>query len=253
MTKSEHLRKSEIVAPGGRAYHLGLAPDELARNIFLVGDPARAARVAAQFDHVLHEVTNREYITYTGTYDGMPVSVIGTGIGTDNVEIAFVEAYVLNEFDLSSKTRIDGTPPMTMIRLGTSGGVQPDVRAGTLAIADYAIGLDTTSIYYEQAAPDDRSVVIELEARRLLNESVSPDSRFSGFINPYVSRANADVTNALETAADKLDVDFAKGITVSSPGFYGPSSRLIGGFQNTVPDIKLRLCLLYTSPSPRDL
>ena len=86
--------KSEIVIIDERLYHLGIKKVDLAQNIFIVGDPARAIRVSKEFDTVDREISNREYLTFTGTYKGIPVSVIGTGIGTDNVEIALVEAFI---------------------------------------------------------------------------------------------------------------------------------------------------------------
>jgi len=234
-------KKSELVVNDGRAYHLGLAPYELARNVFLVGDPARATRVASYFDNILHEASNREYVTYTGSYKDVPVSVIGTGIGADNVEIAFVESYVLNEFDLNSKIKRLGAPMMTFIRLGTSGGVQPDLAAGTLVISDYALGLDSTGPYYDVPVPDDTAEKIEKQAGLLLNDAMKPASRFRGFIKPYVSKASSEVAEALRSAAASLDYSYESGITATSPGFYGPSSRYIDGFENSVPDIKNQL------------
>lgn len=240
-SRSDQFGKSEIVAPGGRIYHLGLAQGELARNVLIAGDPARAERIAERFDTVEHRISNREFVTFSGRLNGIPVSAVGTGIGADNVEIAFVESYILNEFDLDSKVRNPDVPPMTFIRLGTSGGVQPDIAPGTLAISEYAIGLDSTGIYYEVEAPDEVSVNIEVEAARILDEALDGTQRFSGFIKPYVSKASPIVTAALVSAAERRSIEFRKGITITSPGFYGPSSRRIDGFSNTVPDIKLIL------------
>jgi len=111
--------KSEIVVVDGKVLHLGLARGQLARNIFLVGDPARAIRVAERFDNITAEVRNREYVTITGSYNGVPVSVIGTGIGVDNVEIALVEAYTVAAFDFDSAEYLPGSPPLKFIRIGT--------------------------------------------------------------------------------------------------------------------------------------
>ena len=86
--------KSEIVIIDERLYHLGIKKGDLAQNIFIVWDPARAIRVSKEFDTVDREISNREYLTFTGTYKDIPISVIGTGIGTDNVEIALVEAFI---------------------------------------------------------------------------------------------------------------------------------------------------------------
>ena len=233
-----NIDKSEIVIVNERLYHLGIKKGDLADNVFIVGDPARAVRVSQKFDTIDREISNREYLTFTGTYKGIDVSVIGTGIGTDNVEIALVEAYIAHEFDLKSSTRNSGCTPMTFIRLGTSGGVQPDIKPGTLAIASYALGLDSTGVYYEQAPEDGIIEKIESSAEKILTGAAANTSRFKGKIIPYASKASPEVTKALVNQAKKAGSSFGVGITVSSPGFYGPSSRYIDGLKNTVPDIK---------------
>jgi len=232
------FHKSEIVIVNERLYHLGIKKTDLAENIFIVGDPARATRVSKEFDRIDSEISNREYLTYTGTYQGIPVSVIGTGIGTDNVEIALVESYIAHEFDLKSGKKNQDCNPLTIIRLGTSGGIQPDVTPGSLAISSHALGLDTTGIYYDQPLEDKELQRIELESSKILNSVISENSRFKGKISPYASKASTEVTQALVNQAQALNVEFATGITVSSPGFYGPSSRYIEGLNNTIPDIK---------------
>ena len=233
-----NIDKSEIVIVNERLYHLGIKKGDLADNVFIVGDPARAVRVSQKFDTIDREISNREYLTFTGTYKGIDVSVIGTGIGTDNVEIALVEAYIAHEFDLKSSTRNSGCTPMTFIRLGTSGGVQPDIKPRTLAIASYALGLDSTGVYYEQAPEDGIIEKIESSAEKILTGAAANTSRFKGKIIPYASKASPEVTKALANQAKKAGSSFGVGITVSSPGFYGPSSRYIDGLKNTLPDIK---------------
>ena len=230
--------KSEIVIIDERLYHLGIKKGDLAQNIFIVGDPARAKRVAKEFDTVDREISNREYLTLTGKYKGIPVSVIGTGIGTDNVEIALVEAFIEHEFNFESKTRNNNCEPMTLIRLGTSGGVQSDINPGSQAIGSYALGLDNTGIYFEEPSNDPVIERIEESAEKILNKSIPTSSRFKGKLSPYASKASIEVTNALESQALKQDIEYKVGITSSSPGFYGPSSRYIEGLKNTFPDIK---------------
>ncbi len=143
------VKESELVIVNGKMYHIRLSPDQLARQIFVVGDPARADRVAAHFDTVTHKVQNREFVIRTGIYQRMPLTVIATGIGTDNNEIALIEAFGLNEFDLKTRTRKENAQPLTIIRLGTSGGLQPENDVGTLAISSYGLGLDNTGLYYQ--------------------------------------------------------------------------------------------------------
>jgi len=225
-------------------YHLGIAPDEISGCIFLVGDPERVHRVARRFESVDHEARNREYVTLTGAYRGIPMSVVGTGIGTDNVEIALVELDAANGIDPATGLRKPEVRPLDIIRIGTSGGVQPDVAAGTLCIAEYALGLDSTGMYYEAPVADRIVAEIESEATRLLGEAAHSARRFGGALPLYASRADSDVTAALARHADAAGVPFESGITVSSPGFYGPSSRYIDGLVNTVPDVKGTLAKL---------
>ena len=180
-------KKSEIVIVNNKLYHLGIKKSDLPEKIFIVGDPARAIRVSQEFDRIACEISNREYLTFTGTYRGIPVSVIGTGIGTDNVEIALVEAYIAHEFDLESGERQKNCIPLTIIRLGTSGGVQTDVTPGSMAISSYALGLDSTGIYYEQSAEDQIVKKIEAEVSKILNSAIDEKSRFKGKITPYAS------------------------------------------------------------------
>ena len=238
------FNKSEIVIFNDKLYHLGIKKQDLAENILIVGDPARAIRVSKEFDQIDCKISNREYLTFTGSYQGIPVSVIGTGIGTDNVEIALVEAYIAHEFDLVTGEKQSDCPPLTIIRLGTSGGIQPDITPGSLAISSFALGLDSTGIYYDQPIQDETLNRIEIEASEILNSVISNSSRFKGKIMPYASKASIEVTKALINQSKASKVKFETGITVSSPGFYGPSSRFIDGLKNTISDIKSSLSKL---------
>ena len=238
------MQQSEIVIHDNRVYHLGLAKGELATNIFLVGDPARCYKVAAFFDNIDYEIKNREYVTLTGSYQGLPVSVIGTGIGTDNMEIALLEIYTLFEFDFHTKLKSVDRPNVNLIRIGTSGGVQQDLPAGTMAIANYALGMDSTGLYYDHPAGDDNIEKIEIRANQLLMEATPPDGRFKGKIITYASKASTKVTEALIQQAEKTDTSYACGITASSPGFYGPSARYIDGLKNSIPKVKQVLAQL---------
>lgn len=232
---------SEIVVNNGRVYHLGLAAGQLAPHLFLVGDPARALKVAERFESVEHEVRNREYVTLTGSYRGTPMSVIGTGIGADNVEIALVEAHVIHAFDLDSARRRPDTKPLTIIRIGTSGGARADIPAGTLGITTYAIGLDSTGLFNECVAADQVVTQLEEQAFDALDEAIAPSSRFKGRIHPYASKAAPEVVAALERQAADAGVTLVTGVTVTAPGFYGASGRFIDGLVNTVRQIKTQL------------
>lgn len=236
--------KSEIVTIDGKVLHLGLAKGQLAPNIFLVGDPARAFKVAKRFDHVDCEIRNREYVTLTGSYQGLPVSVIGTGIGVDNVEIALVEAYAVAAFDFESQTVQDTDCHLNFIRIGTSAGVQNAVEPGTLAIATYALGLDNAGLYYDHPAADATVTEIERQAFDILTAATASNARFHRCIVPYASRATPEISQLMIDSADALNLPYVTGITAATPGFYGPSSRLIQGLSNTVSSVKTKLAEL---------
>jgi len=238
MREEQMKRKSEIVVVEGKAYHLGVAAHQMAPRIFQVGDPARAYQVAKRFDRVDHEVTSREFVTLTGTLKGQPATVMGTGIGTDNVEIALLEAYTLLAFDLEEQTRKEEVEPVTLIRIGTSGGVQADVEPGTMGITSYALGLDTTGIYFDVPLPDDTAGALEEQASRLLNGAMVADCRFSGAVHPYASRAAPEVVERLEYACAATSFQHVTGATVSAPGFYGASGRYLEGLRCSIPGIK---------------
>jgi len=245
-TQAPDRRPSEIVVVDGRVYHLGLLPTELAENLFVVGDPARAYAVAARFDRVDHEVKHREFVTLTGTHRGLPVSVVGTGMGTDNIEIALVEAWALVTLDLATGLRRPGSGPeaaraLTVLRIGTSGGTREDVAVGTLVISSYAIGLDSTGLYYEGPPVDETVRALERAARRAIEDGVRPGSRFAGAFVPYASRATPALVMALERQAAAAGARFVTGVTVTAPGFFAPSGRYVDGLTNTVHDVKARL------------
>lgn len=230
--------KSELVVNNGVVYHLGLKKNQLARNIILVGDPARAYKVAAYFDEIDHETSNREYVTLTGKFNGLPVSVVGTGIGTDNVEIALAEIYTLLEFNLDTCQKEKYSNFTNIIRVGTSGGAQDNIPSGTQCLASYALGLDNTGMYYNQEPADDMVTSIENEAYRLITDATPDGYRFKGKIHPYASKADSHLLEVLRTEAQKTRAAYAVGITVSAPGFYGPSGRIMEGLENSVPNIK---------------
>ncbi len=184
---SEHIQDEE-----GRQYHIGLAPGEAAEFIMLVGDPARATRVAAMFDDIRLEHRHREYVTFTGVHDGLPISVMGTGMGPDNTEIAVIE--------LCQCVR-----QPTMIRCGTSGGLQKDIGLGDLVVTQGAFRLENTSLQY-------------------VGEG-------------YPAAAHSEVLLSLIQAAEELGTSFHVGITATASGFYGAQGRELAGFPPRQPEV----------------
>lgn len=229
-----------------RVYHLALAPEQLARNVMLVGNPKRALKVARSFDLESEPdvIKNREFISVTGKYKGMPITVIGTGIGTDNVEIALVECFGLAAFNLRTRTRRLQAKTLTIVRVGTSGGPQKDIKPGTLAISDFALGLDNTGLFYEVEAPNDTARRIEVEAYNLITNATPDRNRFKGWIKPYVSQASPELKDALIKVASQRNYPHCCGITASASGFFGPQGREVPGLSITVPMLQEHLAKL---------
>jgi len=238
-----HKSNSEFVSVNGRMYHLRLKPEEISKNIFLVGDPARVDKVAKHFDEIYCNANNREFKTVTGTYKKMPTTVISTGIGTDNIEIALLELYALNEFDLEKGLRKNNSKPLTIIRLGTSGGIQKDIKPGMPAISSYAIGLDNTGLFYDNKIDDDLCSKIEEKAYEIINNSTPEDRRFKGKIYPYVSKASPEIVDALKRNSN----EYVVGITASAPGFFAPQGRLIEGIESTITGLHKHLAKLWVN------
>lgn len=138
-----------LVNDDGSVYHLHLRPEDLADTVILVGDPGRVAMVAAHFDTRDKEVSNREFHTITGTCKGKRLTVISTGIGTDNIDIVMTELDALANIDFKTRHIHNTLKRLTLLRLGTSGGLQPDLPIGTLVFSRTSIGLDGLLNFYK--------------------------------------------------------------------------------------------------------
>lgn len=135
-SERENIEGATIVKTAtGRQYHIDVAPGEAAPYILLCGDPARAEKVSSRFDKIEYRRSNREYLTFTGIYRGVPISVMGTGIGCDNMEIAVIEL-------------LQCMPHATLIRIGSCGGLQPETGLGDLVISTGAVRLENTSTFF---------------------------------------------------------------------------------------------------------
>jgi uridine phosphorylase len=243
---------SDLPVRNGRVYHLDLAPGEIADNIIIVGDPGRVPFLADEFMSV-REVDrfHRGFRTITGTAKetGQRFSVITSGIGTPSMEIVLNEITALNEIDFRTRKRKKKFKPLTVIRLGTSGGLQPDTELGTLVVTDYVIGLDNTGLFYNISCPDSCCSLLEVRVREALASSIEATARFKGRICPYAARAHPEVRVALEREALHLGVRCRKGITVSSSGFFANEGRKISRIKPTAPDLVKRLAGIDTGIS----
>ncbi len=232
----------------GRVYHLTLAPGELAEDILIVGDPRRVDFIA---ESLLRKVElrreNRGLVTVTGyTTWGQRVSVTTSGMGTPSLEIVINEIVALHEIEFTSMRRKERPPRLNVIRVGTSGGLQPDTELGTPVITAYAVGLDNTGLFYDAPPPDDTALLIERRVLERIESVIPAGSRFRGKIHPYVSKAHPDVVKALLESARELGVGVKVGVTVSNSGFFANQGRSISRIPLTVPDIDVHLATVET-------
>lgn len=203
---------SEIILnPDGSVYHLHLLPHQLADTVITVGDPARVKFVSRHFSQIEHKVEKREFITHTGYYKNKRITVISTGIGTDNMDIVINEIHILKNVDLQTRSVAATKKTIQFFRIGTSGSIQPDIPADSFVVSHYAIGLDNLMHFYAYTYS---------EVEKKLLHSLGSYKMFPATLAPYVVAST-------ETLRSFFEQDFFKGITITSPGFYGPQSRNI--------------------------
>jgi len=198
-----------IINADGSVYHLNLKPGDVADKIITVGDPGRVYRVSRFFDSLDFEMNKREFITHTGTYKGNRITVISTGMGTDNIEILMTELDALFNIDFKTRVIKKKKKKLNIVKIGTSGSIQPDIKLGTSLVSEYAIGLDTLYAYYN--FPQDET---GFEVSHRLKEVL--DLNFM----PYCCKCS-------ESLKKQIAWDMLAGNTLSAPGFYAPQGREI--------------------------
>lgn len=206
-----HLAEPDlIVNADGSIYHLNLRPDQLADTILIMGDPARVGEVSGFFDQTEYRVSNREFIAHTGTFQGIRMTALSTGIGTDNIDIVMQELDALANYDLTTRLPKAERKSLTIIRIGTSGAIQPDIPLNSFGLSTYAMGLDNLIYFYR-----DYPKIIDKE---LSAHFARYSNWHSQLTLPYFIKGS-----------DKLILKFSEGtvhgITVTAPGFYGPQGR----------------------------
>lgn len=250
-SRQRRIRPDDLPLVNGRVYHLDLAPDELARNVLVVGDPDRVPLLADEF--LLRREVDRCHrgfrsITGISREGGMPVSIISTGIGAPSTEIVLNELAALNEIDFRSMTRKDSFQQLSIIRVGTSGGLNPATPVGTLALTDYVIGLDNTGLFYDVPPADIVCSTLEQLARTALQRAENHGARFSGTIAPYAARADRKLLALLEEEAASRGIPHVRGITVSSAGFFAEQGRGVARIPSTYPRLLDDLGMIDCSP-----
>ncbi|MBP3535530.1 MAG: nucleoside phosphorylase [Muribaculaceae bacterium] len=200
-----------IINPDGSVFHLHLRPEQLTDRIILVGDPSRVDMVASFFDKKTFEVSSREFHTIGGTYKGKPVMCLSHGIGPDNIDIVVTELDALANVDFATREVRPEPRSLTMVRIGTSGALQPELTIGTPVIAEKAIGFDGVLNYYAG-----RNSVADLDFEHALCDHTGWNPLWA---KPYVVDADKELVDRI--GGD----DMVRGNTISAVGFYGPQGR----------------------------
>ncbi len=209
----ERIAESELIINGrGAIYHLDLRPEELANTVIVVGDPDRVKKVSKHFDSIEVKQQHREFITHTGHVGKKRISVMSTGIGPDNIDIAMNELDALANIDFETRQVRSGFSPLNIIRFGTSGALQADIPVDSLVASTHGIGLDNLLNYYQYEKSADEVA--------MANAFVEQTQLDTNITNPYAFKGS-------ETLINKFGSDFVKGITVTCPGFYGPQGRIL--------------------------
>ena len=206
-----HYEESElIINPDGSVFHLHLQPGDITDDIILVGDPGRVDIIAGYMNNINCQKRNREFYTVSGEVKGKPITVISTGIGTDNIDIVLNELDALANIDLLKRQDKNVFRSLNIIRIGTSGAIQPDIVPGTFMASALALGFDGLLNFYS-----DRDRVCDSLAENLFIKHTAWDQRLP---TPYICSASEGLLASFEEFTQK-------GITISANGFYGPQGR----------------------------
>jgi len=201
-----------IINDRGAIYHLNVRPEEIADTIITVGDPERVASVSKYFDRVEHKLAHREFITHTGYIGQKRISVLSTGIGPDNIDIALNEIDALVNIDFAARTINDQKKSVSIIRMGTCGSLQGEVGVNELVAGTHGLGIDNVLHFYERENNEEEiAILAAFEKHTSINAHK---------IQPYIATASANLIKHFTEG-------YSHGITVTCPGFYGPQGRIL--------------------------
>jgi len=206
------IPSSELpLQPNGAIYHIGIHPENLSDKIILVGDPGRVETISNKFDTVEFKHSHRELTTHTGYYKNKRISVLSTGMGTDNIDIVMTELDALANVDLQKMEVKSEHKTLTMVRVGTCGAIQKNIPVGAFIASKKGFGFDGLLQFYRHNSED-------------YEELVAHFVQFTGWGErlpyPYCYPAN-------QTLLDTIAFDMVQGITASAPGFFGPQGRVV--------------------------
>ena len=209
----KQIQSSELILnKDGSIFHLHLKPEYISDTIILVGDQGRVETVSMFFDNIELKIQNREFITHTGTYNNKRLTVISTGIGTDNIDIVINELDALVNIDLKNRTLKDKHTSLNFIRIGTSGALQNDIDVDSYLISKMAIGFDGLLNFYAH-----RNKICNLKFEEAFKKHTNWNKLLA---SPYI-------VNSSDILFEKLGNNIRSGITISAPGFYGPQGRIL--------------------------
>lgn len=201
-----------IINDDGSVFHLHLKPEQLSDKIIMMGDPGRVALTASFFDKIECEVESREFRTITGYYKGKRITALSHGIGPDNIDIVITELDALANVDFNTHEVKKDFKQLTMVRVGTSGGLQPHCPVGSYVVAAKSVGFDGVLNYYEG-----RDSVSLLDFENAFKKYVGWNPQHC---SPYIVKAD-------EELVERIGHDMIKGVTISAIGFYGPQGRYV--------------------------
>ncbi|MGN6439133.1 MAG: nucleoside phosphorylase [Agriterribacter sp.] len=206
----QHIAESELILNSrGAVYHLNLLPEELASTVITVGDPERVSEVSKYFDTIEYQQQHREFVTHTGTIGKKRISVVSTGIGTDNIDIVLNELDALVNIDLVTRTIKPQLTSLQIVRIGTAGSLQADVPVDSFVASTHGLGIDNLLHFYRHEQND--------EEKQLLQAFIT-QTQVTAL--PYLSSASVSLIKHFVQ-------NFHHGITVTCPGFYAPQGRIL--------------------------
>lgn len=213
MTKRIIPDSELIINSDGSVFHIHLRPDQLCDNIIVCGDPGRVTMIASHFDTRDFEVSSREFHTIGGTYKGKQIMALSHGIGADNIDIVMNELDALANIDFATRQVKDNLRSLNIIRIGTSGALQPELKIGTPVIASTGIGFDGALNFYAQ-----RNEVCDLDMEADFCEKINWNPLFA---RPYMAAADEELVDRIGKD------DMVRGMTITANGFYGPQGRYV--------------------------
>ena len=220
------IPESELILNSDNSvYHLNLQPHDISDTVINVGDPDRVKMVSAFFDSIEVKKQKREFVTHTGIYKGKRITVLSTGIGTDNIDIVYNELDSLVNIDLEKREIKNTLKSLNLIRIGTSGSLQSDIPVDGFVFSQYGLGLDGLLNYYKLVNDKDEDEIINAFRKHYPNEGI--------LSLPYISKCSSKLENALGEG-------MFKGITASCCGFYAPQGRVLRyelARQNFIPSL----------------